>query len=211
MKTPTHRHRQPLTTKDRSTAERIVASARRHFLTHGFRHVTMDDLARELGMSKKTLYASFQSKTLLLEAVIVDKFRQVEQDLDSITAGCSSDVLASLQELLACMQQHTDEIKPPFVRDMQRESPERFKMVEVRRRNVIQRHFGKLLTAGRKVGIIRKDVPTNLILEILLSALQAIMNPPKIVEWGLTPKSGYSAIVTVIMEGVMTDRARAAL
>ena len=109
------------------------------------------------------------------------------------------------------MQQHTDEIKPPFVRDMQRESPERFKMVEVRRRNVIQRHFGKLLTEGRKAGIIRKDIPTNLILEILLSALQAIMNPPKIVEWGLTPKSGYSAIVTVILEGVMTDRARAAL
>ena len=211
MKTPTHRHRQPLTTKDRSTAERIVASARRHFLTHGFRHVTMDDLARELGMSKKTLYASFQSKTLLLEAVIVDKFRQVEQDLDSITAGCSSDVLASLQELLACMQQHTDEIKPPFVRDMQRESPERFKMVEVRQRMSSSVVSENLLTAGRKVGIIRKDVPTNLILEILLSALQAIMNPPKIVEWGLAPKSGYSAIVTVILEGVMTDRARAAL
>lgn len=211
MKTSRHRHRQPRLPEGRSTAERIVASARQHFLSHGFRHVTMDDLARELGMSKKTLYASFPSKAVLLEAVLVDKFRQVDQDLDNITSHCSSDVLAALQQLLACMQQHTDEIKPPFVRDMQRESPERFKMVEVRRRNVIQRHFGKLLTEGRKAGIIRKDIPTDLILEILLSAVQAIMNPPKIVEWGLTPKSGYSAIVTVILEGVMTDRARATI
>ncbi len=199
---------QLLSTEGRSTAERIVAAARQHFLSHGFRHVTMDDLARELGMSKKTLYASFPSKTGLLEAVLVDKFRNVERDLDAITSTCSANVLASLHQLLACMQRHTDEIKPPFVRDMRRESPERFRMVEDRRRDVIQRHFGKLFSEGRKAGIIRKDIPTDLIMEILLSAVQAIMNPPKILELGLTPKSGYSAILTVILEGVLTKRVR---
>lgn len=188
----------------RATAERIVAVARQHFLSHGFRHVTMDDLSRELGMSKKTLYASFSSKTALLEAVLADKFRNVERDLDGITSTCSADVLAALHQLLACMQQHTDEIKPPFVRDMRRESPDKFRTVENRRRDIIQRHFGKLFREGRKAGIIRKDIPTDLIMEILLSAVQAIMNPPKIMELGLTPKSGYSAIVTVILEGVLT-------
>lgn len=201
-------HIMPVQTQGRSTAERIVAAARQHFLSHGFRHVTMDDLARELGMSKKTLYASFSSKVALLEAVLADKFRQVEEDLNGITSRRSPDVLASLHQLLACMQHHTDEIKSPFVRDMQRESPERFTMVEVRRRDVIQRHFGKLLGEGRKAGIIRKDISTDLIMEILLSAVQAIMNPPKILELGLTPKSGYSAIVTVILEGVLSDRVR---
>ena len=38
---------------------RIVAGARRYFFAHGFRGVTMDDLAAELAMSKKTLYAHF--------------------------------------------------------------------------------------------------------------------------------------------------------
>ncbi|MGN6719163.1 MAG: helix-turn-helix domain-containing protein, partial [Candidatus Binatia bacterium] len=47
-------------------AERIVSAARAHFFAHGFRSVTMDDLAAELGMSKKTLYAQFPSKTELL-------------------------------------------------------------------------------------------------------------------------------------------------
>jgi hypothetical protein len=140
--------------------------------------------------------------------VLVDKFRNVERDLDGIMSACSEDVLASLHQLLACMQRHTDEIKPPFVRDMRRESPERFRMVEDRRRAVIQRHFGKLFSEGRKAGIIRKDIPTDLIMEILLSAVQAIMNPPKILELGLTPKSGYSAIVTVILEGVLTKHVR---
>ncbi len=40
----------------------IVEAARAHFFSHGFRSVTMDDLADELGVSKKTLYALFPSK-----------------------------------------------------------------------------------------------------------------------------------------------------
>ena len=47
--------------------ERIVAGARKHFFVHGFWSVTMDDLANELAISKKTLYTRFQSKAALLE------------------------------------------------------------------------------------------------------------------------------------------------
>jgi hypothetical protein len=109
------------------------------------------------------------------------------------------------------MQRHTEEIQPPFVRDMRREWPEMFKVVESRRRDVIQRHFGKLIGEGRKAGIIRKDIPTKLVMEILLGAIQAIMNPPKMVELGLTPKTGFSTIITVILEGVITETARSKL
>ena len=41
----------------------------------------MDELARDMAMSKKTLYASFPSKTALLEAVILEKFRRIDADL----------------------------------------------------------------------------------------------------------------------------------
>jgi AcrR family transcriptional regulator len=49
----------------------------------------MDDLARELGMSKKTLYASFPSKAALLEAALGEKFRAVEADLERITSAAT--------------------------------------------------------------------------------------------------------------------------
>jgi AcrR family transcriptional regulator len=193
---------------ENSAAQRIVTAARRHFFAHGFRSVTMDDLAEELGMSKKTLYASFASKTELLRAVLLDKFRSVETDLDRITSECSSDVLVALRELLACMQLHTGEIQPPFVRDIRRESPEIFKLVESRRRQVIQRYFGEMFDEGRKEGIFRKDVPTGLMIEILLGATEAIMNPPKLAELGLTPKDGYLTIIAVVLEGVLTEKGR---
>ena len=189
-------------------AQRIVGAARRHFFAHGFRSVTMDDLAEELGMSKKTLYASFPGKEALLRSVLLDKFRSVEMDLHRIASAASTDVLDSLHQLLACVQRHAEEIQPPFVRDMRREAPEMFQLVQSRRREVIQRHFGKIFDEGRKAGIFRRDISTQLMIEILLGATEAIMNPPKMAELGLTPKSGFLTILAVVLEGVLTDKGR---
>jgi AcrR family transcriptional regulator len=189
-------------------AQRMITAARRHFFAHGFRSVTMDDLAEELGMSKKTLYGSFPSKDTLLRAVLMDKFQSVEMDLDGIMADCSTDVLTALQRLLACMQHHTEEIQPPFVRDIRREAPDIFQLVEQRRRHVIERTFGRLFEQGRRGGIIRKDIPARLMIETLLGAVEAIMNPAKMAELGLTPATGYMAIITVILEGVLTEKGR---
>ena len=193
---------------DNPAAQRIVAAARNHFFAHGFRSVTMDDLAEDLGMSKKTLYAAFPSKLDLLHAVLLDKFRHVEADLDRVMAAVSTDVLGALHQLLACMQRHAGEIQPPFVRDIRREAPEVFKTVEDQRRKIIQRYFGKIFEEGRRAGIIRKDIPTRLMIEMLVGVTEAIMNPPKMAELGLTPKSGYISVITVMLEGLLSEKGR---
>jgi len=104
--------------EDRARA-RIIAAARSHFFALGFRGVTMDDLAAELGMSK-TLYASFSVKNDLLRAVLLDKSRSIEADLERISAHSGADVMVALRELLSCAQRYTQEIQPPFVRDIGR-------------------------------------------------------------------------------------------
>jgi hypothetical protein len=116
-----------------------------------------------------------------------------------------------LHRLLACVQRHTEDIRPPFLRDMQREAPDLFKVVQARRREVIQRYFGKLLGEGRREGLIRKDTPVHLIIEILLGAVEAIVNPPRLAELGLSPKSGLTAIISVILEGALTPEGRTKL
>ncbi len=189
-------------------AQRIVEAARAHFFSHGFRSVTMDDLAAELGISKKTLYAHFPGKTALLEAVLADKFAGVSATLDQITREHSHDFSVALHELLAATQRELDEIKPPFVRDMRQKAPHVFKMVERRRADLIQRHFGKLFVEGQRTGMVRKDIPANLMIEILLATVQAIVNPTKVEELGLTPKSAFSAVVKVVLEGVIAGKGR---
>jgi AcrR family transcriptional regulator len=195
---------------DNKTRRRILAAARTSFFAHGFRSVTMDQLAEELAMSKKTLYAHFPSKHALLEALLNEKFTDVEADLERVTRESAADFLAGLERLLECVRRHTEEVQPPFVRDLQREGPELFKVVEARRGEVIRRHVGKLLADGRRQGLIRKDVPERLVIEILLGAVQAIMNPPRMAELGLTPATGFRAIISVILEGALSPKRKAA-
>ena len=189
---------------DQSVRRRIIAAARQHFFTHGFRGVTMDDLAQDLGMSKKTLYAHFAGKNALLEAILQTKFSEAEAELASITADCPADFVTALHRLLACAQKHTEEIQPPFVRDIQREAPELFQLVERRRRDVIGRYFSKLLGEGRREGLIRRDIPVSIMIEILLGTISSVINPPKLAELGLTVKGGFNAIITMFLEGAVT-------
>ena len=190
------------------TARQILRAAREQFLAHGFHGVTMADLAEGLGMSKKTIYAHFPSKTALLEAMLLDKFRCAEEELEAITSECSADFPSRLHRLLACVQRHTEDIRPPFVRDVQREAPDLFQVVQARRREVIQRSFSNLLGEGRREGLIRKDIPVHLLIEILLGAVEAIVNPPRLAELGLSPKGGLTAVISVILEGALTPEGR---
>jgi AcrR family transcriptional regulator len=170
----------------------------------------MDDLAKELGISKKTLYAHFPGKIDLLEAVLANKFASVEVTLKHVTRAHPHDFPATLQELLAGTQRELDEIKPPFVRDMRQKAPQVFKVIERRRAALIQRYFGKLFVDGQRAGMVRKDVPAKLIIEILLAMIQAIMNPPKIEELGILPKEGFAGILKIVLEGALTAKGRKA-
>jgi len=189
-------------------SQRIVEAARAHFFSHGFRSVTMDDLAEELAISKKTLYAHFPSKIALLEAVLADKFAGVEAKLEEIKRAYPHDFPAALHELLASTQRELDEIKPPFVRDMRQKAPQVFKIVERRRAELIQHFFGKLFAEGQRTGMVRRDLPAELMIEILLAAVQAIVNPAKVEELGLTPKTGFASVLKVVLEGVITRKGR---
>jgi len=191
-----------------SDRQRIVDAARAHFFSHGFRSVTMDDLAEELGISKKTLYAHFPGKIGMLEAVLADKFARVEATMKEATRAHRHNFPATLHELLAGTQRELDEIKPPFVRDMRQKAPQVFQVIERRRAALFQRYFGNLLLAGQRAGMVRKDVPADLIMEILLAVVQAIMNPPKMEKLGMMPKQGFAGILKIVLQGALTPKGR---
>jgi len=204
---PAHKTR-PRNRKRDPNRQRIINAARGHFFNHGFRSVTMDDLAEELGISKMTLYAHFPGKFDLLEAVLADKLASVETTLKEVTRAHPHDFPATLRDLLAGTHRELDEIKPPFVRDMRQKAPEVFKLVERRRAALIERYMGKFFVDGQRLGMVRKDVPAKLIIEILLAMVQSIMNPAKIEELGMMPKEGYSGILKIVLEGALTAKGR---
>lgn len=186
-----------------SPAPRVVAGARAHFFLHGFRGVTMDDLAAELRMSKKTLYTHFPSKTALLDAVIADKLNQVEADLRRLTDQAGLSFPERLQALLTCVRGHTEELQPAFLRDIRTEAPEVFTRLQERRCQLVQRYFGRLLGEGRQAGAVRRDISIELLVEILVGAVNTVMASALHEELGLTPRSAFTQITSVFLEGAL--------
>ena len=185
---------------------RLVAAAGEHFFHHGFQRVTMDDLAEELGVSKKTLYAFFPSKDALLEAALAEKFARLEATLKQRENETAGDFAVALHAMLASMQRELDELKPPFVRDMRRREPAIFQRIEHRRAQLIDEHFGKLLRRGRREGSLRTDISVSLIIETLLSALAGVMNPQKSAELGLSPKEIFTQVIELTLHGALSQK-----
>lgn len=184
---------------------RIIGGARKHFFAHGFRNVTMDDIARELRMSKKTLYAHFNSKPELLEAAIHDKLSHFDADLAAVESKYEGDFEATLREFLSCMQRQARELTPSFIRDMKSVAVELWTTVETRRAAILERYFGKLFKDGRKSGLIRADLPPKLILEVMLGLIQIILNPQKVTELNLTPQTALAQTLSIVLNGVFAS------
>jgi AcrR family transcriptional regulator len=199
----------PKASPEAALSRRIIAAGRRHFFAHGFRAITTDDLAAELAISKKTLYALFPSKEALLEAVVLAKFGSVDAELARINGDQSLGCMEKLHELLACLQHEMEEIQPPFVRDMQRGAPEVFALIERSRAGMIREHFGALFEQGRNAGMIRQEVSTTLLIAVILGAVNAVLNPAKLAELRLQPKEGLLSILRIVLEGAMTEKGRA--
>ena len=64
--------------------ESILTKSTDMFLTHGFKSVTMDEIASEMGISKKTIYQHFSNKNSLVEAVSVFLFETISGGIDNI-------------------------------------------------------------------------------------------------------------------------------
>jgi hypothetical protein len=140
--------------------------------------------------------------------VVDDKLREVDADLARVAAASAGDFMASLADLLACLRRHSDELQPPFLRDVGRETPELFASIQSRRRALIQRHVGSLLAEGRKRGLIRRDIDAGLMIEILLGATDGLVTPQRLAQLNLPAKTCLSAIVTIFLEGVVTRTER---
>lgn len=64
--------------------DQILHKATEMYLTHGFKSVTMDEIANELGISKKTIYQHFENKDNLVEASTLHLFETISCGIDSI-------------------------------------------------------------------------------------------------------------------------------
>lgn len=99
--------------------ERIITEAGALFARYGIRSVTMDTLAEEMGVSKRTIYENFKDKDeLLLKVIKFFKLRQIHEANEVIRT--SENVIVALFSLLRGMINTLKQVNPLFFQDIKK-------------------------------------------------------------------------------------------
>lgn len=187
---------------------RIVKAGRDLFFSRGFVHVTSDEIAGRLGISKATLYKTFAGKEDILEAVVRQYIEEVGSSVAGILADERRSVVDKLVFLFGTISSRISQMGPLLVSDIQKASPRLWRMIDDFRRDRINQNFRIVLESGRAEGLFREDVDPDLLIRMFISLVQTFINPAEILRSGRSPADIFASVIKVFFRGILTDKGR---
>lgn len=181
--------------------ERIVATATVMFQRDGIKLVRMDDVAAELGISKKTLYGVFADKESLLLEVAKTTSKSLSLDIIKIV-NSETNVLEQIFMLYKRIIEHCREVNPLFFTELIR-----YAEVEAHFTQRYIEHTTRVkewLHAGVEQGLLRDDIDYTVFLQQDGFQIDKLMRNPAVRKY--EPEVIYNSVVLVLLRGLATAK-----
>jgi AcrR family transcriptional regulator len=137
--------------------ERIQQKAHEMFMRYGIRSVSMDDIATQLGMSKKTIYQSFADKDELVDAVMENEVEQTHTDCEF----CKKHAKDAIDEIFLTMEQiheQFSQINPIVIYDVEKFHPRAFEKFRKMKEEYLLQLIAQNIKRGIKEELYREDI-----------------------------------------------------
>jgi len=154
-----------------SQIERIIEGGEELFLKAGIKSVTMDNIARHLGMSKKTIYQFFKDKNELIMALVKKKLQEDEDQMNVIISR-SENVIEEMINMMKCSEDIFSRINPIVIHDLQKYHADAWKQFQVFKTEVLVHTLEQLLAKGIKQGYIRPDIDVKILARMRVSQVE---------------------------------------
>ena len=191
--------------------ERIQAKAEELFMWYGIRSVSMDDIAAQLAISKKTLYQFFADKDELVDAVVGNELKKRQEDC----AECRTLSKDAVEEIFITMEQIADQFRnmnPMVLYDLEKFHPAAFQKFLKHKNEFLLDVIRKNLERGIQEELFRPEINVDVLskfrLESMMIAFNMAVFPPRkynlvdvtqeIIEhylYGLAKLKGYKLIL----------------
>lgn len=181
--------------------DRIVRTATMLFQQHGIKQVRMDDVASELGISKKTLYGAFPDKETLLLEVVKESTEALHTSIRNILIG-TSNVLEQIFLLYKCIIEHARVVNPLFFTELIR-----YAEVEAYFDRQHAKHAGYVtegLMLGVKQGLLRDDINYDVFLQQDGFQIDKLLRNPSVRMY--PAEVIYHSVVLVLLRGLATEK-----
>ena len=143
------------------------------FMKLGIKSVTMDDIAKELGLSKKTLYNHFNDKNQLVECIIRAK---INEDI-AVFQKASSESVNAIDELYMHSRYVLETFKavnPTVFYDLRKNYSAAWKLTVDHKWDFVYNQFIKNINRGIDEGIYRNDIHKEIYAKLFVSQIEMI-------------------------------------
>ena len=142
------------------TKEIIMRTANSLFSEEGIREVSIDDICRKLGISKKTFYQYYAQKEDLVADVVTNNVRKKKDEFDRMVKG--KDIVQILKALFSMVNRKKTMVKDKrMVKDIMKYYPETFTKHAEERGKAMHRFFVERFREGMEQGLVRSDMDVD--------------------------------------------------
>lgn len=153
--------------------EKIIHKATELFINLGFKSVTMDDLANEMGISKKTIYSHFRNKTELVEETTMTMCDFITCGIDNIVS-LAKNPIEELYEIKKFVMVHLKDEKSSPVYQLQKYYPKIHKALKQKQYESMHGCVSENVRRGMVMGIYRDNLDVEFVSRIYFSGVTSI-------------------------------------
>jgi len=153
----------------------ILERAAKLYMMLGIRSVTMDDMARHLGLSKKTLYNHFTDKSQLVKEIIRLRIAQ-DQAVCKSFALKSKNAIDELLHVSEFVIESLSSINTTVFHDLKKSHPDAWKILEEHRFGFVYNQFVANLQRGIDEGFYRSEIHKEIYAKLHVVNIDAIIN-----------------------------------
>lgn len=190
--------------------ERILSFATDQFLRYGVRNVTMDDIAQQLGMSKKTIYQHFANKEELIMAV-AQSFLHEEQARSEELVLSSANAIDELITFMNWSVQSLRRVSPAIIVEVRRFYPQAWNLFEEFTKGFMLTKVIENLRRGTQEGLYRQDLDIEVVARLRIMQIYGTLQQEFFPAETFDPARVQIAVFELYLRGLVSDEGREVL
>ncbi|MDF2437613.1 MAG: hypothetical protein K0Q95_1989 [Bacteroidota bacterium] len=157
------------------TKERILRGAEELFFRYGIKSVTMDDIAKHLAISKKTIYQFFEDKNEMVETLMSSSLKKDECEFKQIQDE-SENVIVEVFNMMKHMSNMFSKINPNIFYDLQKYHPNAWKQFKKFKEECMAKMVEDSIDRGIREGLVRSDINAKVLSRIRVEQVEMGFN-----------------------------------
>ena len=185
----------------------IILKATELFMKLGFKSVTMDDIAKEMGISKKTIYTHFNNKETIIGVVTDHVFETVCHDIDAI-CDLNQNPIQELYAIKKRVMQYMQKEKASPTYQLQKYYPAIYNNIKQRQFSYMQQCVVKNLNRGLEQSLYRKNIEVQFVARIYFNGITGIKEESLFPHTMFEGETLYEMYLEYHLRGIVTPKGR---